>query len=62
MFILETNGFFLGYRMDLIDQLPRMNLNVRVSLKGTDEVAFESITGVKKEYFEYPLKALQKLE
>ena len=61
-FILETNGFFLGYRDELIDQLPQVNINVRVCLKGTDEDSFELITGAKKEYFHYPLQALQRLE
>lgn len=61
-FILETNGFFLGVRNDLIKKLRFPNLNIRVSLKGTDEESFERITGAKKEFFQYPLIALQRLE
>jgi len=62
MFVLETNGFFLGHRVELVDQLPRTNLNIRVCLKGTDEDSFELITGAKKEFFQYPFLALKKLE
>ncbi len=62
LFILETNGFFLGYRVDLLQQLPWTNLNVRVCLKGTGKDSFELITGAKKEFFHYPFQALQKLE
>ncbi len=62
IFILETNGFFLGARNDLIKKLRFPNLNIRVCLKGTDENSFERITGAKKEFFQYPLIALQKLE
>lgn len=62
IFILETNGFFLGTRTDLIDKLRFPNLNIRICLKGTDENSFEQTTGAKKEFFQYPLIALQKLE
>ncbi|MFQ6109166.1 MAG: radical SAM protein [Candidatus Aminicenantales bacterium] len=62
LFILETNGFFLGAESDLIDQLRFSNLRIRVCLKGTDERSFELITGAKREFFPYPLKALKRLE
>lgn len=62
IFILETNGFFLGARTDLIKKLRFPNLNIRVCLKGTDKASFQRITGAKKEFFQYPLIALQKLE
>lgn len=62
VFILETNGFFLGHRVELVDQLPRKNLNIRVCLKGTNDHSFELITGAKKEFFQYPFLALRKLE
>lgn len=62
VFILETNGFFLGWRKDLIERLKLRNLWVRVSLKGVDEESFKLITGAKGEFFQYPLKALKELE
>jgi uncharacterized Fe-S cluster-containing radical SAM superfamily protein len=62
VFILETNGFFLGYRTDLIKLLKFPNLRIRISLKGVDEESFESIAGVKKEFFKYPLIAAKELE
>jgi len=62
VFILETNGFFLGYRPELAEKLNFKNLRIRVCLKGTDEESFELITGAKKEYFEYPFRALKELE
>lgn len=62
VFILETNGFFLGYRTDLIQRLNFDHLWVRISLKGVDEKSFESISGVKKEFFKYPIIALKEME
>ncbi len=62
IFVLETNGFFLGHRPDLIEKLCFANLNIRVCLKGTDEDSFEKITGVQKKFFSYPFRALKALE
>jgi uncharacterized Fe-S cluster-containing radical SAM superfamily protein len=62
IFILETNGFFLGYRKELIEKLNLPNLWIRISLKGVDENTFQSITGAKKEFFRYPIVALKGLE
>ncbi len=62
VFILETNGFFLGCRKDLIERLKFRNLWIRISLKGVDEESFELVSGVKREYFQYPLVALKELE
>lgn len=61
-FILETNGFFLGYRPHLSETLKSFpNLMVRICLKGTDEESFEKITGAKKDFFRYPIIALREL-
>ncbi len=62
VFILETNGFFLGTRVDLIDKLKIRNLWVRVAIKGVDEDSFELVTGARKEFFPYPLMALKELQ
>jgi len=62
VFILETNGFFLGCRKDLIEKLIFKNLWIRISLKGVDEESFELISGAKREFFRYPLVALKELE
>jgi uncharacterized Fe-S cluster-containing radical SAM superfamily protein len=62
LFILETNGFFLGRRPDLLESLEAYpNLRVRICLKGTDEESFEKITGAKKDFFRYPVTALKEL-
>ncbi len=62
LFILETNGFFLGYRPNLLERLAAYpNLMVRICLKGTDEESFEKITGAKKDFFRYPIIALKEL-
>jgi len=62
VFILETNGFFLGYRVDLIKKLIFKNLWIRISLKGVDENSFELVAGARGEFFQYPLIALKELE
>jgi len=62
VFILETNGFFLGCRKDLIKKLIFKNLWIRISLKGVDEESFELISGAKRKFFHYPLAALKELE
>ena len=62
VFILETNGFILGYRKDLIKELKFQNLWIRISLKGTDKDSFELISGAKKEFFLYPIIALKELK
>ncbi len=61
-FILETNGFYLGHRIDLTERLRFRNLNIRICLKGTDAESFELITGAKREFFEYPLRTLKALQ
>lgn len=62
LFILETNGFILGCRTDLIEKLKFQNLRIRICLKGIDEESFELITGAQREFFAYPFKALKELE
>jgi len=62
VFILETNGFILGCRTDLIEKLKFQNLRIRICLKGVDEESFELITGAQREFFAYPFKALKELE
>lgn len=63
LFVLETNGFFLGHRLGLSSRFkPFPNLRIRVCLKGVDEESFERITGAKKKYFFYPIKALKQLK
>ncbi|MGB2763845.1 MAG: radical SAM protein [Candidatus Aminicenantaceae bacterium] len=62
IFILETNGFYLGCQVNFIKRLKFENLWIRISLKGVNENSFEQITGAKKEFFRYPLVALKELE
>ena len=63
LFILETNGFYLGHRIDIIEKLKEFrNLRVRVCLKGIDGKSFERIAGAKKDFFLYPIKALEEME
>lgn len=63
LFILETNGLFLGHKSDLLKKFREFsNLRVRISLKGVDEESFERITGAKKDFYRFPLIALRELE
>jgi len=62
IFILETNGFILGRKKELVDDLAFNNIRVRISLKGTDSESFEKISGAKKEFFHDPFIALKQLE
>jgi uncharacterized Fe-S cluster-containing radical SAM superfamily protein len=62
IFILETNGFILGFKKELADHLKFKNIQIRISIKGADPVSFEKITGAKKEFFYYPFIALRELE
>jgi uncharacterized Fe-S cluster-containing radical SAM superfamily protein len=61
-FILETNGLLLGYREDLAERLTSRNIMVRIAIKGSDPASFEHITGARREFFTYPLLAVQNLE
>jgi len=61
-FILETNGFYLGFKPELIELFKYLNVKVRVSLKGIDKDSFEAITGAEGDYFKYPLIALKELQ
>jgi len=62
-FILETNGFILGYYPELIGELRQFRdfLLVRVSVKGWDEKSFERVTGAKGDYFKFPFIGLKYL-
>lgn len=63
LFILETNGFFLGCRTDMLEKFQEFpNLRVRVCLKGVDEKSFEQITGANKDFYRFPLIAVRELE
>ncbi len=62
VFILETNGFILGYKKVSADKLAFKNIRIRVSLKGVDPESFEKISGAKKEFYYYPFAALKELE
>ena len=63
LFILETNGFYLGYRKDLVAKFQEFpNLRIRVCLKGVDQESFEKITGAKKDFYRFPLIALRELD
>jgi uncharacterized Fe-S cluster-containing radical SAM superfamily protein len=63
-FIVETNGLTLGYYPELIKDLKTFKnfIFVRISIKGWDEDSFEKVSGAKKGYFIYPIKALKKLK
>jgi len=62
-FILETNGFMLGYEKDLVRELARFQrLLIRVSLKALEPEKFEKITGVQGKFYFYPLQALINLK
>lgn len=61
-FILETNGLMFGYKPELIDLFTGLKVHVRLNVKGWDEKSFEKITGASGEFFQYQLKAIEKLQ
>ena len=61
-FVLETNGLMLGYKKELAQKLNFPRLLVRIAVKGVNPESFEKITGARKEFFRYPLRALRILE
>ena len=61
-FILETNGILIGNDPAYAEELSVFaNLHVRVSLKGTCEEEFSSLTGANPEGFALQLRALENL-
>ncbi|MDQ1350586.1 MAG: hypothetical protein QG657_888 [Acidobacteriota bacterium] len=61
-FILETNGILIGHDKTYANDLSKFkNLYVRVSLKGTNEKEFSSLTGANPMAFELQLNALANL-
>lgn len=61
-FILETNGILIGYNTNYAKDLAKFgNLQVRVSLKGTNETEFTKLTGAIPEAYNLQLKALENL-
>lgn len=61
-FVLETNGILIGADRSYASELAEFkHLIVRVSLKGTNEQEFHSLTLAKPEFFRYQLKALENL-
>lgn len=61
-FILETNGILIGHDKTYAGDLARFeNLYVRVSLKGTNEEEFSTLTGAEPSGFELQVKALENL-
>lgn len=61
VFIVETNGFLLGWKPELISKLRLRNIQVRVSVKGVNEQSFEILSGIDRKYFYYPLIALREM-
>ena len=62
-FILETNGFYLGNNTDILEKFQEFsNLRVRICLKGVDEESFAQITGAKRNFYHFPLRAIRELE
>lgn len=62
LFILETNGLYLGAHPEMCGALNIPQLRVRISIKGTDEKSFEKVTGAQRNFFHYPVTALRELQ
>jgi uncharacterized Fe-S cluster-containing radical SAM superfamily protein len=60
--IVDTNGIFLGYQPQLLDHFHRLNVKVRIGLKGIDPESYETISGAGKEFYHFPLKTLRELK
>ncbi|NIO04895.1 MAG: radical SAM protein [Proteobacteria bacterium] len=62
LFILETNGILIGADPDYAKALARYpNLEVRVSLKGSNSEEFQRLTAAKPEGFDLQVGALEHL-
>jgi len=62
LFILETNGILIGADPKYARDLARYpNLEVRISLKGTNPEEFRRLTAAKAEGFDLQMAALQNL-
>jgi len=61
-FILETNGILIGQNPDYAKKLSKFrSVQVRVSIKGTNEEQFSRLTGAIPEAFALQFKALENL-
>ncbi|MFQ6085818.1 MAG: radical SAM protein [Candidatus Bathyarchaeia archaeon] len=61
-FILETSGILIGHEPEYSKALAEFdNLEVRVSLKGTNPQEFSRLTGAMPEAFDLQLRALKSL-
>jgi uncharacterized Fe-S cluster-containing radical SAM superfamily protein len=61
-FILETNGILIGNDKNYARELSKFAcVHVRVSIKGTSEEEFSSLTGAMPEQFNLQLQALKNL-
>jgi uncharacterized Fe-S cluster-containing radical SAM superfamily protein len=62
VFILETNGILIGSDQDYARALAQYpNLEVRVSLKGTNPEEFRRLTAARAEGFDVQIAALENL-
>jgi uncharacterized Fe-S cluster-containing radical SAM superfamily protein len=62
LFILETNGILIGHDRIYAKELAGVeNLYVRVSLKGSNNEEFHTLTGARGEGFELQIKGLENL-
>ncbi len=62
LFVIETNGILIGHDETYARELSRFkNLYARVSLKGTTEEEFSTVTGCAPEGFRLQLKAIENL-
>ena len=62
LFVLETNGILIGADESYAEELAGHRcLIVRVSLKGTNEQEFHTLTLAKPGFFRYQLRALENL-
>ena len=62
LFVLETNGILIGADPDYARALARYpNLEVRVSLKGTNPDEFQRLTAARPDAFELQIAALNHL-
>jgi uncharacterized Fe-S cluster-containing radical SAM superfamily protein len=61
-FILETNGILIAHDESYAEQLSKYDfVHVRVSLKGSNEEEFSTLTGARPEGFKLQLKSMEKL-
>lgn len=57
--VVETNGFIAGVQPELLDLFEGLDIFWRLTLKGSNPITFERVTGAEGSNYRYPLRAVE---